>query len=296
MTLANTFKLLIACICAGIIFLSACSFVKMDNSGLQTLETTAMSVTQYENRPLLSNAQILFGEGVNLLGGWDHVESYSNEFIGLNFATEAYRVNKQSIPNNQQDYFTTTLVKKFGDWNHQHGNGITGQFSELAFSEIAGVELVLRVESTKSIFPDPEKVASTYGHLVSKEQLETLDDGNVYLSLALIAPRTSEVETQKFHAEYLLMLDTKTHIDQWLRIFIPVSDLVLYNEVNYKQTPVSSKKAKTMVISDFRLMAETRSTQVIRNLIPDTFSDEVPKLFKEIGMDIKYISVVINKH
>lgn len=292
MILANKTIQLIALICAALLSLSACSSPNSDTLKPEAQSVTGLSITPYNNEPLTLDAHILFGATTNLLSGWNHVESYPDEFTGLALSSEKYRIEKQPALTENKEFFSTTLVKKFADWNHQHANGITADFSELAFSEIAGIALVLKVNSTISNVPGFETIANTYSNLVSGNQLSILDDGNLHLSVALRAGEMDSAEVPRFNAEYLLSLDAKTQMDQWYRIFIPASYLVRYNEIHYKHTPVSMEKAKSIVISNFKLVAETRSTKVLRNLIPNTFNEDVPKLFKEIGLNIKYISVV----
>lgn len=55
------------------------------------------------------------------------------------------------------------------------------------------------------------------------------------------------------------------------------------------------EQAKTMLVADFKLSAETNSEKVIRYFIHDSYNESVPQLFKEVGIEIHYIAVV-KKH
>jgi len=126
---------------------------------------------------------------------------------------------------------------------------------------------------------------------VNEQDLKKLDDENVYLSFGLVDSQAVKKEGT-FNAVFLLSLNVETQLDQWLHIFIPNSQLVLYNEINYSEIPLSKNKANFKSVSRLRLMAETKSTQVVRKLIPDNFDERVPQLLKEVGVELKYIGIV----
>ena len=290
-------KKLVTYLCVVLASLSGCNSSDIDKSIVpismgQIPMAKQVTIRKYQTAPVMLNALVLFSKETNVLDGWNHVESYPDEFDGLKFRPELYRIESKPDQNIEEYQYKTTLIKKFGDWNHQHANGITAQFSELAFSKVAGIEIVLRINNETSNLPSLNTLSKAYNNLVSDELLEKLDDGNVHLSLTLSSQDTNNTDLPKFNAEYLLSFDAKKHVDNWYHVFIPVSALNAYNEINYKQTPLSENESKSMMISGFRLMAETHSTKVIRNFIPELFDESVPKLFKEIGLEVKYIGVV----
>lgn len=43
-------------------------------------------------------------------------------------------------------------------------------------------------------------------------------------------------------------------------------------------------------------MAETASTKVIRNIVLEKFSPDTLKLFKEIAVDLHYVSLILSAH
>ena len=286
----------ILCIMVTATSLSGCNVLAFDKSMNQALMTTKVVIKEYHNATPISHAQVLFNKDTNALSGWNHVETYPNEFAGLTYTTDAYRIDKKPTLKLGEYQYSTTLIKKFADWSHQHSNGITAQYSKLPFSQVAGIELVLRINSEDSSLPNVKKISKTYNHLVNDALLEKLDDGNIHLSIALVAQGKGTIEEPTFNAEYLLSLDAKKQVDNWYHVFIPASEFNRYSEVNYNQKPVSENEEKSLMLSSFRLMAETHSTKVIRNLIPNKFNDSVPKLFKEIGIEVKYIAVVKKKH
>lgn len=294
MYLIKIIKPLISCSCMATILLSACGSITLKKLEIQTPIAMQLVIKEYNNETIMANTQIIFNKDISLLGGWNYVKTYPDEFTGLALTSDQYRIDNKPVVSHGESYYATTLIKKFGDWHHQHANGITAQFSELTFSKVAGVEFVLRINTDISNLPSREEIAKTYNNLVSNELLAKLDDSNVHLSFALTTEAES-IDTPQFNAEYLLSLDAKKQVNCWLYVFIPVAELTKYNDVRYQKTSLSEEDVKSIMISDFRLVAETRSTKVIRNLIPDTFDFKVPKLFKEIGVEIRYIGIV-KKH
>lgn len=277
------------------ISLASCNLLNLDKSKNQSSIATPMVINKYDNNATIPNSLVLFNGNTNYLTGWNHVPSYPNEFIELKLPDDMYRIDRKTILTKGENVYSTTLIKKFGDWSHQHSNGIIAKFAKLPFSSIAGIEIVIRINGEISNLPDTEKINKTYSHLVDDKLLEKLDDGNVHLSFALRSQDPTSVKESQFNADYLISLNTKQQINNWYRIFIPVSKLKKYSEVNYEKTALFENEVKSMVVSNFKLTAETKSTKVIRNLIPDTFNENTPTLFKEIGVDIKYLGIVKNK-
>lgn len=107
-------------------------------------------VRQYHNTRVMSDAQVLYNREVNLLTGKDHVPSSASAFMGLQLSKEFYQIKSAEQSNNYP--FSTTLIKKYHNWHHQHANGITAKFPELAYGEVAGIELVLRINRERSLY------------------------------------------------------------------------------------------------------------------------------------------------
>ena len=76
-------------------------------------------------------------------------------------------------------------------------------------------------------------------------------------------------------------------------MFIPVNALSPFIEKDYQEQIMTQTEAQDQAISGLRIMAETASTKVIRNLIPEQFNAATPKLFKEIALEIKYLAITI---
>lgn len=233
---------------------------------------------------------ILFNESTHKLSGWNHTQTFSEEFIGLKLSPENYQTEEQAL--NQAKNFSTTLVKKLGDWQHQHGNGIIADISaaQLRFSQLSGIRVLLKIDRLKSTIPDAKQLIETYQAQVNPAQLATLDDAHVYLSVALFGP-TNQIDKSTFNADYLLKLDANNQLDQWLAIYIPLTTLSPFMEQNYEQKSISLSQAKQQLVSGLRITAETASTKVIRNLLLDKFDKNTPKLFKEIALEIKYLAL-----
>ena len=283
-------------ICALItVWLSGCSSDNTTPPLAQQAKPTPenLVVSPYHNTALMTDAQVLFNREVNLLTGWNHVPSYPNEFTKLSFPREFYQI----MSTHQSEYypFSSTLIKKYHNWHHQHANGITAKFPQLLYGEVAGLELVLRINRKQSHLPNQEQLAKVYSPWLSDEQLATLDDGNVHLSLALRSQVIEGTTMPQFNAEYFLALDANNQLDDWYQVFIPVAELVKYTEINYQKTPLTQEQAKAMLVADFKLSAETKSGKVIRHFIGDSYNETVPQLFKEVGIEIQYLAVV-KKH
>lgn len=283
------------CVSLSSAVLVGCSSVEIEPAVVQAQVTPTVSLEPYRKTLPIPNAEVLFNPKTNALGGWNHVANFPDEFAGLNFPSGMYRVDRKPALNRGIHLYSTTLIKKYGDWHHQHANGITANFEAIPFSRIEGIELVLKINSDVSSLPTLKEVLKTYEEFVPKKQLEMLDDGQVHLSLALVGSGAENVETPTFNADYLLSLDAKKQVDEWYHVFIPRSELSRSIEQSYNSEAVAEAQAENFQIESFRLMAETASTKVVRNFIPNSFDETTPKLFKEIGLEVQYIGVVKKK-
>jgi hypothetical protein len=235
-------------------------------------------------------ARLLYGPDINKLGGWNHTQNFSNEFIGLKQQPENYQSDGQA----NIDSTTYTLVKKLGDWEHQHGNGIIADIQDkpLNYAQISGLVMLLKINSKQTYLPTLEQLLAAYSDKTSQAELMALDEPNVYLSIALFGAQ-STLDKNTFNADYLLKLDSQTQLDKWLSVFIPVNALSPFIEKDYQEQIMTQTEAQDQAISGLRIMAETASTKVIRNLIPEQFNAATPKLFKEIALEIKYLAITI---
>ncbi|WP_448247113.1 hypothetical protein [Thalassotalea agariperforans] len=275
------------------VLLSGCSSDNTILSPAQQAKPSAehLLVSPYQNTALMADAQVLFNREVNLLTGWNHVPSYPNEFTRLSFPHEFYQVSSTHQSVNYP--FSVTLIKKYHNWHHQHANGITAKFPQLVYGGVAGIELVLRINRERSHLPDLQQLAKIYQPWLDNEQLARLDDGNVHLSLSL---RSAEkAQSPRFNAEYFLTLNVNSQLDAWYHVFIPITEFIQYNEINYQKTGLSKEQANPMVVADFKLSAETQGGKVLRHFISDNYNEQVPAVFKEIGLEIQYLAIV-NKH
>tara|TARA_R110002167_G_scaffold81124_7_gene222417 strand:+ start:1154 stop:2041 length:888 start_codon:yes stop_codon:yes gene_type:complete len=238
-------------------------------------------------------ARLLYGPDINKLDGWNHTQNFSNEFIGLKQQPENYQTDAQS--NVDTTRYATTLVKKLGDWEHQHGNGIIADIHEqpLHYAQISGLVMLLKINSKQTYLPTLEQLLAAYADKTNEAELLTLDEPNVYLSIALFGAQ-SRVDKSTFNADYLLKLDSQTQLDKWLSVFIPVSALSPFIEKDYQEQIMTQTEAQEQPITGLRIMAETASTKVIRNLIPTQFNPMTPKLFKEIALEIKYLAITVH--
>lgn len=272
--------------------LIACSSSQIEPAVIQAQVTPTLTFEPFRNTLPIPNAQVLFNPTQNVLGGWNHVAKFPDEFAGLNFPSGMYRVDRKPALNRGVHQYSTTLIKKYGDWHHQHANGITANYPAIKYSKVEGVELVFKINSDISHLPTMKDLYDAYGEYLTHEQIQALDDGQVHLSIALVGEGAEDITQPTFNADFLLSLEVNKRVDEWHHVFIPRSELNTYTEQNYDSTPLTAGKAKKFHVESFRLMAETASTKVVRNYIPDSYNDDVPKLFKEIGIEIQYIALV----
>jgi hypothetical protein len=259
-------------------------------------DVTPPSIHEVDQKHNMQNdirpARLLYGPDINKLGGWNHTQNFSNEFVGLKQQPENYQSDDQS--NIDATTYTTTLVKKLGDWEHQHGNGIIADIHEqpLHYAQISGLVILLKINSKQTYLPTLEQLLAAYADQTSEAELMALDEPNVYLSIALFGAQ-SKLDKNTFNADYLLKLDSQTQLDKWLSVFIPVNALSPFIEKDYQEQIMTQTEAQDQPITGLRIMAETASTKVIRNLIPQQFNAMTPKLFKEIALEIKYLAITI---
>jgi hypothetical protein len=259
-------------------------------------DVTPPSIQEVDPRHKIQNdrpTRLLFAPEINKLGGWNHTQNFSNEFVGLKRQPENYQTDAQS--NIDTTLYATTLVKKLGDWEHQHGNGIIADMQDkpLHYAQISGLVMLLKINSEQTYLPTVEQLLAAYADKTSQAELLALDQPNVYLSIALFGAQ-STVDKSTFNADYLLKLDSQTQLDSWLSVFIPINALSPFIEKDYQEQIMTQTAAQDQPIIGLRIMAETASTKVIRNLIPTQFNAMTPKLFKEIALEIKYLAITVH--
>ncbi|SHG66476.1 hypothetical protein SAMN05443549_105275 [Flavobacterium fluvii] len=251
-------------------------------------ETSELRFLEIINSNLKSKSSpqniVLLSDSINTVNGtWNHINTVNEEWNGVTKPASNYAVNKQSAVFSNSNFkgpvFSCILVKKYGDWEHQHANGyvIKPLKNNIPVGSINKIFLDLYYDSELSSIPDFDKIKSVYGHLLSDEQIKNWDNGLFNLDI--------QISTQNKNTLAINVTLKREMADKWLRIEVPLKNMESWNTEN---KPIEFKDITTDTIQAIYLTAETKSRLVYRNLDTKNFNIETtPKLFKEIAFSIK---------
>jgi hypothetical protein len=227
---------------------------------------------------------VLLSDSINAINGtWNHINTVSDEWNGVTKAIGNYAVSKQSTVFSNSSYkgsvFSSILVKKYGDWEHQHANGyvIKPLGNDVSIGSVNKIFLDIYYDSELSNIPDLDKIKSVYGHLLSDKQIENWDNGLFNLDI--------QIQTNNKNTLAMNITLKRKLADKWLRIEVPLKSMQCWND---EKKHIDYKDIAAETIQAINLTAETKSRFVYRNLDPKNFNIETtPKLFKEIAFRIK---------
>lgn len=227
---------------------------------------------------------VLLNDSTNAIySTWNHIETIDNQWEGLTKPASNYAVNKLPVVISNSCFkgpvFSSILVKKYGDWDHQHANGyvLKPLGNDVSIGSVNKIYLDIYYDSELSSIPDLAKIKSVYGDLLSEEQIKKWDNGLFNLDIQIFTQNKNVLA-------YNLTLK-KEMADKWLRIEIPLKEMQGWNK---DKKPIEYKEIATETIQAINLTAETKSRLVYRNLDQKNFNIETsPKLFKEIAFRIK---------
>jgi len=240
----------------------------------------------------------LLDQSVNILDGWNHIDTKTAEFSSLAQQNSAYKISQEQYSANDPDCDgvatqKAVLVAKLSDWTHQHANGleakITGQ--ELSYADIANLVLDLKLSTANTKIMGPKGLQQRYQTWLQPAQLDKLDNGKATLLVTLFAKGALDQHSRSLSAEYFIELDPLRMADRWLRLIIPISDFEFYYEQEYARETVAAGAEITELIEGFRLTAESHQGVQIRNLMKDGWNSQIPETFKEIGLEIRRIAL-----
>ena len=241
-------------------------------------------------------ALVVLSPEVYRVGGWNHVNGVGS-FETVALAPGEYDVSpKQYVPDTTCDGANTldvVLAKKTYDWDKQHANGIESLFpgEELTFGEVAAIVLDVRLDAERSVLPQLDDYAAHYGDLLSPDQLEELDRGNVNFEVTLFGSGTT-ADQPFMNAGLIVEIDPDEFGDGWVRIKVPRESLSFYTEENYERTEVTSVDHQDLLVQGLRINPETSSGNEVRVYLGDAF-DPLAKdeLFKEMGIAFHTIEI-----
>lgn len=226
---------------------------------------------------------VLIGDNINAISNtWNHINTINDEWKGLTKPAGNYTVSEQNTVNINTGFkgpvFRSVLVKKYGDWKHQHANGYVLKpiDNKIPIGTINKLFLDIYYDSKLSSIPNLEQIKSVYGHLLSDEQIKNWDNGLFNLDI--------QIQTNNKNILAMNVTLTREMANKWLRIEVPLKNMEGWNN---EKKPIEFKDLTTDTIQAINFTAETKSRLVFRNLDPKNFNIETtPKLFKEIAVNI----------
>ena len=241
-------------------------------------------------------AVVVLSPEVYRVGGWNHVNGVGSfETVALEPGDYAIS-GKQYVPDatcGGANTLDVVLAKKTYDWDKQHANGIESQFpgEELTFGDVTAIVLDVRLDAERSVLPQPDDYAAHYGDLLTPEQLEELDRGNVNLELTLFG--SGATGDQPFmNAGLIVEIDPDEFADGWVRIKVPRESLSFYTEQNYERTGVTGTDHQELLVQGLRINPETSSGNEVRVYVGDAFDPQAKdELFKEMGIAFHTIEI-----
>jgi hypothetical protein len=216
---------------------------------------------------------------------WSHISSTTGEWEGVSKQPSAYQVSSKlnavdatckSVPT-----YNAILVKKYGDWDHQHANGFF--FAPLEQNVyMRGLDKIMidfYYDLDQTVIPTLDEIGKAYG--LGGSDLLNWDKGLFNFDIQI-----NTVENT--HAAFNLALEPSMG-NKWLRIEIPTAALKCWNSGNKAISYASMERHK---LSNISISAETGNRLVYRNINGAGFNTNTPKLFKEIAFKIKRFELV----
>lgn len=241
----------------------------------------------YFSKTNIKNITLLDGKHP-INGAWNHIDN-GPAWQGLSKPVSHYKIDRlattHDISCNNVATYNNVLVKKYGDWTHQHGNGFSIKSqSSLTFSELKSLTLDIYYDSEKSHLPTRKDIAAAYPTL-TKKQLAEWDEGIFQLKIQL------SDKTGNFHAAVNLALPPNM-ANKWLRIEIPVESLDIWRSEGYTKFDIDLAELSDKTFDKVNFVAETKNLKVYRNYDNQGFNIvSTAKLFKEIAFRIKHLEI-----
>jgi len=246
-------------------------------------------------------AYTIMQDDINSLRGWSHIRKNngSEEFTAAKLEDEDYKITKDHylIDKSCNDVKTQSavLLKKHSDWDHQHANGFEPKFFDkrLMLSNIDKIVLDIKLHKEGTSIPTVEDLRKAYGEILTKEQLMTLDQGKANIAVTIFEAMALNQSISSLNADSFIEIDQEKYFDKWIRITINVDKMNYYTEISYNATPADRDDYKSLAIKGLRLNPENNTGDVLRNFITDSWSKELPELFKELNISIKKIEIIV---
>jgi hypothetical protein len=241
---------------------------------------------------------VLLGNGLNLLGGWNHIPSDpSLAMVSLGPRAAAYDPASLVWDDSGSDRSSVdiVLVKKLGDWDGQHANGLEGRWGGLACDEITGIVIDVKLDTARSKIPTASELKQRYGDWLSDADLAALDGQKAILRVTLTGVGFA------WSAETWLVIDPLTQGDRWLRFTIPMEDFAFFTGDPWNQKPLDRATLAGAEVSGVRIEPETQGNrrerwgQVVRNFRPElwTGAGRPPETVKEMALRLAAVYATV---
>lgn len=243
------------------------------------------------SRPTL----MLFDGTTNRLAGWSHIVTNPERFPHARFAPADYAVDASCVGTDAGSrVFRTILLKKLGDWDQQHINGIEPRFDDAApaLGDVRQIVLELKIDAARSRLASVAELAALYGDRLTPAQLASLDNGRAHLGISLFEAGFNAHDGTALHATVYVEFDPAKDFDRWLRVTIPVREMDFYFEKNYAHTPAVYRDHLARRLVGLRINPETRTSLVARNFLLERFDAQVPERYQEIAVALRRLELV----
>jgi len=232
---------------------------------------------------------VLLGNGKNLFGGWNHIPSDPSLRV-VSRGTDALEYEPAVLDwvesPGDRPAVPVILVKKLGNWDHQHANGLEGLWGGLTYDELAAIVVDVKLDTKATQIPSAAELKHRFGQWLNDDDLAALDGQKAILRVTVTGP------SQVWSAETWLVIDPKTQGDRWLRFEIPIGDFVHFRGEPWNQKPLDPAELAGARVGHIRIEPESMGSvrerwgNVVRNFHPELWDKGTPppETVKEIGL------------
>ncbi len=268
------------------------------NEGLETFTSLSnenyLEISEIGNcgdTPSENSSNIILVDANTPINGdvWSHIDENATAWDGVVKTAADYTITRESngldADCNDAPTYNSILVKKYGDWDQQHGNGYFATPAENStFSQLDTLIFDVYYDALNSSIPTQEAIELAFDDLTS-EQYEEWDNGMFTLEIQLTDT------TGDYHAALNLNLPVE-YANKWLRVEIPVEFMETWRTSGYDKFDATFSDLSDKIFEKIGLVAETKNRLVYRNYNQDGFDvDSTSKLFKEIAIRVKRLEV-----
>ncbi|MEJ2754310.1 MAG: hypothetical protein P8104_00335 [Gammaproteobacteria bacterium] len=263
----------------------------------------------------------LFDNARSDYGFWEawnnaNVDSSVSAELKTQYSADPYLGNKDVALQmraycDNQSTFKINLLRKFGNWQSQHFNGLVFTDGALRASQLSHVLMDIAVDNQLSVLPSEDQVsavfADTFQTITGQAFVPTdIDNGNYTFRLEL-ADRDAPAEERVLKSSIFIQLDPAEYAEaRFARIIVPISQMNWFYEQNYQSTPVTLQEllALNATLSKAIITAETSENALVRGLLDQAVDDpdfsvdanfdalNLPEIFKDQHLELIRIGFI----